>query len=94
MEEEKVVDRSVRLQAIRTKLGDIRAEIADMRREDKIWEGWLEEKKDKYYIVMYLKIAVTCAKCLSFWSTLIITQNIYCAITASILAIILQKITK
>lgn len=45
---------------------------------------------DKYWLVMYLKIAATCQKCLTFWSTLIITQNIYYAITSSIIVVVID----
>ena len=45
---------------------------------------------DRYWIVMYFKIALTCQKCLTFWSTLIITQNIYTAIASSLIVVIVD----
>ena len=47
---------------------------------------------DQYWIVMYIKIALTCQKCLTFWSTLIITQNLYMAIGSSIIVVLIDWI--
>jgi hypothetical protein len=49
---------------------------------------------DRYWIVMYLKISVSCQKCLSFWSTFIITQNIYSAIVSSLIVVIVDYYKK
>ena len=37
---------------------------------------------DKYFLVMYIKGAFSCWKCLSFWCTLILSHNIYYAMAA------------
>lgn len=49
---------------------------------------------DKYFVVFYLKTAVSCFKCLSFWSTLILTTNLYYAIAASFFAFLTTKLLK
>lgn len=35
------LERMVRLEEVRNKLAALREEIAKIRREDKLWEGWL-----------------------------------------------------
>jgi hypothetical protein len=47
---------------------------------------------DKYYIVFYLKTAVSCHKCLSFWITLLLTSNIVLAAAAAFLAYVFDKL--
>ena len=41
---------------------------------------------DKYILIFYLKTAVSCHKCLSFWMTLIMTGNIWIAFASGFLA--------
>lgn len=47
---------------------------------------------DEYWVVMYIKIALSCQKCLTFWSTLIITHNLYAAIASSIIVVLIDWI--
>ena len=47
---------------------------------------------DKYYLVFYLKTAVSCHKCLSFWITLLLTGNIVLAAAAAFFAYVFDKI--
>jgi len=47
---------------------------------------------DKYFIVFYLKTSVSCHKCLSFWSTLIMSGNIWLAASASIIAFTFEQL--
>ena len=49
---------------------------------------------DKYFVLWYFKNALACHKCLSFWTGLAISGNIYIAIAASLMAFIFDRTTK
>lgn len=49
---------------------------------------------DKYFVVFYLKTAVSCHMCLSFWITLFLYQDIMIAIAASFLAFVFDYLIK
>ena len=44
---------------------------------------------DKYFY--YIKMALTCSKCVGFWSTLILFQNIWLSILTSFLMMLYEK---
>jgi hypothetical protein len=48
---------------------------------------------DKHFSIFYLKTAVSCHKCLAFWSGIMLSGSIYVAAAASILAFVFDKYT-
>lgn len=51
----------------------------------------IQFKTKKYIISVYLFEILLCLKCLTFWSILIITQNIWYSLLFSFIASIYQK---
>ena len=57
----------------------------------------LQERIVRLYLIKRLELLVdvlTCFKCLSFWSVLIITWNVYYAIFASLIAYLYDSISE
>ena len=57
----------------------------------------LQERIQRLYLIKRLELLVdvlTCFKCLSFWSVLIVTWNVYYAIFASLTAYLYDSISK
>jgi hypothetical protein len=57
----------------------------------------LQERIQRLYLIKRLELVidiVTCFKCLSFWSVLIVTWNVYYAIFASLTAYLYDSITE
>jgi hypothetical protein len=60
---------------------------------DYLWHK-LPQNITKYKLVDYLYILLSCQKCLTFWTTIILTGNIFGAIFLSMIADIQKKLTK
>lgn len=57
----------------------------------------LQERIERLYLIKRLELLVdvlTCFECLSFWSVLIITWNVYYAIFASLIAYLYDSISE
>jgi hypothetical protein len=57
----------------------------------------IRDRLERLYLIKRLEKVidiVTCFKCLSFWSVLIVTWNIYYAIFASLIAYLYDSITE
>jgi hypothetical protein len=57
----------------------------------------LQERIERLYLIKRLEMLVdilTCFKCLSFWSVLIVTWDVYFAIFASLTAYLYDSITE
>ena len=57
----------------------------------------LQERIQRLYLIKRLEMLIdilTCFKCLSFWSVLIVTWNVYYAIFASLTAYLYDSITE
>jgi len=57
----------------------------------------IRDRLERLYSIKRLEMLVdivTCFKCLSFWSVLIITWNVYYAIFASLIAYLYDSITE
>ena len=57
----------------------------------------LQERIERLYLIKRLEKLIdilTCFKCLSFWSVLIVTWNVYYAIFASLTAYLYDSITE
>ena len=58
--------------------------------QDKI-NDLFEKINSKKLIIDYIHIIVGCHKCLSLWTTLIITQNVWYALTVSFISYLLKR---
>ncbi len=57
----------------------------------------IRDRLERLYLIKRLEKVidiVTCFKCLSFWSVLIVTWNVYYAIFASLMAYLYDSITE
>ena len=57
----------------------------------------IRDRLERLYLIKRLEKVldiVTCFKCLSFWSVLIVTWNVYYAIFASLIAYLYDSITE